>query len=219
MVRSPQRRDPSLPDPARSPTTAPQLGHQSRHFLRLLHPLGLRPHGCSSLRKLSYPDCRRFLSCLSRATRCWLTKRHGCVTPRPSANSSPASTQTSLPHRQKATGSRFNFQPNSICRVEETHLLTFNVHHLFIFKVLVRNDSSTKLNLSCFGCWHLPCCFSRLRQGRDRTGGFRVQRVDAHNHVSPVRAICAQGVRHQYIRRCPHLVGSGKGALRPGGLA
>src|SRR3546814_17978027 len=55
-------------------------------------------------------------------SRCRLPKRHGSVTPRPSANTSPASIKPSLTKRQETNGSRRFPQPKSIRRVEEPYI-------------------------------------------------------------------------------------------------
>src|SRR3546814_14070735 len=74
----------------------------------------------SGLRSDSWDRCN---SCgYLLVSRCWLAKRHGSVTPRLSANTSPASIKPSLTKRQETNGSRRFPQPKSIHRVEEPYI-------------------------------------------------------------------------------------------------
>src|SRR3546814_6582282 len=73
-------------------------------------------------------------------SRCWLPKRHGSVTPRPSANTSPASIKPSLTKRQETNGSRRFPQPKSIRRLEEPYIAARTEEHTSELQSLMRTS-------------------------------------------------------------------------------
>src|SRR3546814_10352727 len=65
-----------------------------------------------------FPYTTLFRSCGDLlVSRCWLPKRHGSVTPRPSANTSPASIKPSLTKRQETRSEEHTSELQSLMRI------------------------------------------------------------------------------------------------------
>src|SRR3546814_16428721 len=104
-------------------------------------------------------------------SRCWLPKRHGSVTPSPSANTSPASIKPSLTKRQETNGSRRSPQPNSIRRDEEQYIAAGKVS-IFAQTGSLRAIEWAFARVDERGAMRAPWTQLGARGGEDRYAGY-----------------------------------------------